>query len=140
MNDIKTVTNIDALQIINDANRELLVRINNFLNNEIQSIQNEIIFEMALKELFVQYVWVEQHPEHFLNCYVTSSEYGENNSTGYSWYLSVMNGRFNHEFYKTTGYDLCTDRKETIQRMRNLLVEALTCQNIISWCTEHFKI
>lgn len=115
------------------------------LQNEIQEVLKDPFyfknedFEQFLQHKVIPYVWLVQFPEHFLNCYVTTDEYDTNNCNGYTWYVKILNARFNHKLFKTDGYSIRVDREAAFKRMWELVEEALETDNIIMWAINHFS-
>lgn len=131
------MNNTDAYKSIQNSIEQLEPRIKDIQSNGL-SAYNEIIFEDILKSVIIPYMWSKQFPEHFLNCYVTTDEYDTNNCSGYSWYMFVRNSHFNFKKFKVSGSDIYHDRTNAINRMNNIIISALECDNIIMWCVNHF--
>ena len=80
--------NKEALKFIIENNQKNKEKYENLVINDY----NEFEFERHLKD-YVSYLWINQHPEHFLNCHVTvEEEYDNNNCCAYSWYIAMNNG------------------------------------------------
>lgn len=82
------MNNKEALKLIVENNQKNKDKYENLVIND----DNEFEFEELLKDL-VSYLWIKQHPEHFLNYHVTiEEEYDNNNCCAYSWYIAMKNG------------------------------------------------
>lgn len=140
--------NLHSLKMNNKEALKLIIE-NNQKNKDKLVIDdyNEFNFERLLKD-FVSYLWIKQHPEHFLNCHVTvEEEYDNNNCCAYSWYMAMNNGRFNFRLFKLTGYDKFKLRQiygedEGIKiyksRMNEIFKSAKESSDIVSWAINHF--
>ena len=139
------MNNKEALKLIIENNQKNKEKYENFVIND----DNEFKFEELLKDL-VSYLWINQHPEHFLNCHVTvEEEYDNNNCCAYSWYMAMINGRFNFRLFKLTGYDKFKlqqlyGKDEGVKayqsRMNEILKSAKESEDIISWVINHFTL
>ena len=90
----------EALKHINDSAVENRKQLENRIHGLHKAIDNGNAryvmlnvndFESLLFDV-IRYKWAQQHPEHFLTCYVTGDEYDNAPKAPYSHYMKVING------------------------------------------------
>ena len=134
------MNNQEALKYIEEENNEQLQKIIETLPVD-DNCNSTTKFESTLIKLIIPYKWAQQHPEHFLNCYVTEKlEYDSNKCSGYSWFMECINAHFDFDKYYLSSFNFVYDKENTTIKAKTLLEEALMTNDIISWCVNHLNI
>lgn len=134
------MNNQEALKYIEEKNHEQLLKIIETLSLD-DNFNSTNKFESILVKLIIPYKWAQQHPEHFLNCYVTEkSDYDKNKCSGYSWFMECINAHFDFDKYYLSSMNFVYNKENTTRKAKDLLEEALMSNDIISWCVNHLII
>ena len=105
-------------------------------------------FESLLFDV-IRYKWAQQHPEHFLTCYVTGDEYDKAPKAPYSYYMKVINGRLDEYIRLNALDDIQIYRDENKEENRkNLYKDRIWTierfmdddTDIIIWCVQNVSV
>ena len=152
------MTKTEALEFIINSNKESKEK----LDVKIRTLRDALekgnpkdvkldvrTFESLLTDV-IKYKWSKQHPETFLNCYVTGDEYYSISNAPYSHFMKTINGNF-REFMSLNELDdrhmyantKCTDEnrmkmfKKRLEFVEYLMDDEL---DIIAWCFNNICI